>query len=113
MEKRKNYLDFVPVLNAQNSWDEKDGIVTVHMVHKGIHHVIAQKLFRSPRVSHIALDTFGSFVWKKIDGVRTVGDIADEMKAHFGDQAEPVYNRLVHYMKILQNNRFVQFQKKR
>ena len=112
MEKRKNYLDFVPVLNPQTSWDEKDGIVTVHMVHKGIHHVIAQKLFRSPRVSHIALDAFGSFVWKKIDGVRTVGDIADEMKARFGDQAEPVYNRLVQYMKILQNNRFVQFQKK-
>ena len=112
MEKRKNYLDFVPVLNPQNSWDEKDGIVTVHMVQKGIHHVIAQNLFRAPRVSHIALDAFGSFVWKKIDGVRTVGDIADEMKARFGDQAEPVYNRLVQYMKILQNNRFVQFQKK-
>ncbi|WP_101698555.1 PqqD family protein [Clostridium minihomine] len=110
--KRENYLDFVPVINPRNTWDEKKSIVTIHMVNRGFAHTIAQKLFRSPRVSHIALDQYGSFLWKKIDGVRTVGDLANEMKAQFGDKAEPLYDRLIHYMKILHNNRFILYQGK-
>ncbi|MFT3985410.1 MAG: PqqD family protein [Lachnospiraceae bacterium] len=112
MKKSKNYLDFVPVLNPRNTWEEKKEIVTVHMVHRGLHHTLAQKLFRAPRVSHIALDAFGSFLWTKIDGVRSVGDLAYELKEKFGDEAEPLYDRLIQYMKILQNNHFIMFTKK-
>lgn len=109
VEKKKNYPDFVPVLNTQDSWDEKDGTVTIHMVYKGIYHVVAQKLSHSSPVNHIVLNTFSSFAWGKVDGARTVGDIADGMKAYFDDRAEPVYNRLARYMRILQNNRSAQF----
>jgi len=112
MKKSKNYLDFVPTLNSSNTWDEKEEIVTVHMVHRGLHHMLAQKLFRAPRVSHITLDAFGSFLWKRIDGVRSVGDLAEELKARFGEEAEPLYDRLVQYMKILQNNHFILFAQK-
>jgi hypothetical protein len=114
MRKRKseNYLDYVPVANPLNTWDEKDGIVTIHMVHRGFYHKLAQKFFHSPRVSHIKLDSYGSFLWKKIDGVRSVGDLANEMKAEFGEQAEPLYDRLVQYMKILRNNRFILYRGK-
>ena len=31
------------------------------------------------------------------------------MKAQFGAQAEPLYDRLVKYMQILRNNRFILF----
>lgn len=109
MKKSRNFLSLVPVINPRNTWDEKKGVVTVHMVHRGFHHILAQKLFRAPKVSHIKLDAFGSFLWMKMDGVRSVGVLAEELKAKFGDEAEPLYDRLIHYMKVLQNNHFILF----
>ena len=106
-KKRENYLDFVPVVDPRNTWDEKDGKVTINMVHRGFYNKIAQKVFHTPRVSHIDLDEYGSFLWLQIDGTRTVGDMARAMKKQFGDKAEPVYDRLVKYMQILRNNQFI------
>lgn len=112
-KKQKNYLDFVPLTNPQNTWSEDEqGIVTVHMVHRGVYAGIAQKFFHTPRVSHIKLDEYGSFLWKKIDGVKTVGELALQMKEQFGQQAEPLYDRLVKYMQILYNNKFILYKGK-
>jgi hypothetical protein len=49
----------------------------------------------------------GNFIWPLIDGKRTVGDIALLVKAEFGDKAEPLYNRLVVYMRNLEMYHFV------
>lgn len=105
--KSKNYLDFVPVIDPRNTWDEKDGKVTIHMVHRGVYATIAQKVFSKPRVSHIDLDEYGSFLWLQFDGEKTVGELADAMKEKFGAEAEPLYDRLIHYMQILRNNDFI------
>ena len=106
---QENYLDYVPVISPKNSWDVKDGTVTIHMVHRGFYAWIAQKVFRRPRVSHIDLDAMGSFIFQRIDGQRTVGDIALLVKAEFGQKAEPLYDRLVKYMQILRNNGFIRY----
>ena len=112
-KKNNNYLDFIPIINPQNDWSEdEEGIVTIHMVHRGFYAAIAQKFFHTPRVSHIKLDEYGSFLWKELDGRRTVGQLAQRMKEQFGDKAEPLYERLVHYMQILHNNKFILFQGK-
>ena len=79
------------------------------MVNRGFYNKLAQTFFHTPRISHIQLDTYGSFLWKQIDGHRTVGQLAEEMKARFGAEAEPLYDRLVQYMQILRNNRFILF----
>ena len=112
-KKQKNYLDFVPIINPRNDWSQDDqGVVTIHMIHRGFYAAIAQKFFHTPRVSHIKLDEYGSFLWKEIDGTRSVGDLALQMKERFGDGAEPLYDRLVKYMQILRNNQFILFQGK-
>ena len=109
-KKKENYLDFIPVVNGQNTWDRgEDGVVTIHMVNRGFYNTLAQKLFHTPRVSHIKLDEYGSFLWMRIDGVKTVGQLALELKAAYGEKAEPLYDRLVKYMQILRNNRFILF----
>ena len=109
-KKKENYLDFIPLANPQYDWDSgEDEIVTVHMIHRGFYASIAQKFFHTPRVSHIRLDEYGSFLWRQMDGKRTVGQLADLMKAQFGEQAEPLYERLVKYMQILHNNHFIYF----
>ena len=109
-KKKENYLDFIPVVNGQNTWDRgEDGVVTIHMVNRGFYNTLAQKLFHTPRVSHIKLDEYGSFLWMRIDGVKTVGQLALELKEAYGERAEPLYERLVKYMQILHNNRFILF----
>ena len=109
-KKKENYLDFIPVVNGQNTWDRgEDGVVTIHMVNRGFYNTLAQKLFHTPRVSHIKLDEYGSFLWMRIDGVKTVGQLALELKEAYGEKAEPLYDRLVKYMQIPRNNRFILF----
>lgn len=111
---KKNFLDYIPVCNPAFTWDaDKKGIVTVHMVNKGFYNRLAQKLFKKPRVSHIKLDEYGSYVWQQMDGIRTVFEISKLVEAHFGKEAEPVLNRLVTFFRILYQNKFIGYVKKK
>ena len=89
----ENYLDFVPVPNPRNTWSEEDGIVTIHMVHRGFYDRLAQKLFHPPPVSHIKLDEYGSVLWLRIDGEKSVGALAEALREEYGEAAEPLYLR--------------------
>ena len=110
--KDQNYLEKVPVRNPEFAWKEDDqGMVTVDMVHKGIFDRLAQKLWVTPKVSHVKLDRFGSFVWKQMDGSRNIIDIGVLVREEFADQAEPLYERLAEFVKMLRDNRFVTFGK--
>lgn len=112
-KKNNNYLDFIPIMNPKNSWSQDEqGVVTIHMVHRGFYAAIAQKFFHTPRVSHIKLDEYGSFLWLRIDGEKSVGALAEALREEYGQAAEPLYDRLVHYMQILHNNHFVLFRGK-
>ncbi len=107
---KENYLDYIPAISPKNTWDVNDnGIVIIHMVHRGFYAAIAQKFFNRPRVSHITLEKMGSFIYPRIDGKRTVYDISVLVKEEFGDEAEPLYDRLTKYMQILRNNGFIYF----
>ena len=106
-KKQENYLDYVPVILETNTWSVEDGKVTIHMEHRGFYAWIAQKFFHRPRISHIALDKHGSYIFQQINGERTVGELAELMHARFGAEAEPLYDRLVKYMQILYNNKFI------
>ena len=111
-KKDHNYLEKVPLRNPEFSWKEDgQGIVTVDMVHKGIFDKLAQKLWVTPKVSHVKLDRFGSFVWKQMDGNRNIIDIGVLVREEFADQAEPLYERLAEFVKMLRDNRFVTFGK--
>ena len=111
-KQQTNYLDYIPVISDKNTWSQENGKVTVHMVHRGFYASIAQKFFHRPRVSHIDLDEMGSFIFPRLDGQRSVEDIAQLVKAEFGEKAEPLYDRLVKYLQILHNNGFIRFKGK-
>ena len=109
-KKGNNYLHYIPAISGKNTWDAaEDGLVTIHMVHRGFYAWVAQRFFHRPRVSHIALDAMGSFIFRHIDGQRTVGQLAELVREEFGQEAEPLYDRLVQYMRILQNNGFIYY----
>lgn len=104
----RNYLDTVLEHNPELKWKErKDGIVVIDMVNKGFFHTIAQKFFRRPKVSHIALDKYGTSVWKALDGKRTVFDVTNEMKSQYPDEKDLMLNRVVTFTHTLQVNHFV------
>ena len=98
MKKDNNLLDYVPRIPEKLNWTEDDE----HRVT-----VDVEKCFGRPAVSHIALEQFGSFIWKQIDGVHTIYDIALLVKEEFGEDAEPLYDRLLAYFRTLQGHGFV------
>lgn len=106
-KKEKNYLTYIPVLNNEHDWRVEDEIVTVDFVNKGFYNKIAQKVFKSSKVSHIELDEFGSYVWQQVDGEKDILQIADLVKDKFGAKVEPLYERICKYFGVLENENFV------
>ena len=47
-----------------------------------------------------------------IDGVRSIYDIGQLVKEHFGDKAEPLYERLCYFIKLLHKNQFIVYMNK-
>ncbi|BBF42183.1 hypothetical protein lbkm_0865 [Lachnospiraceae bacterium KM106-2] len=107
---KKNFLDYVPVKNELylDHINEK-GLVVVRVPKTGFFDVLAQKLAKTPKVSYITLDEYGSFIWQFIDGEMSIHDISIQVKEHYGDQAEPLYDRLVKFFQILKEHKFVSF----
>lgn len=110
MAKKGNFLDWVPVANPAFQWEEReDGTVVIHVAHRGVFDRIAQTVAHTPPVSHIALDGYGSYLWRLMDGTATVGQLAEQMLERFGPEVEPLYNRLVSYLNTLWNGRLIRF----
>ena len=107
----ENYLENIPV-RADIRWntDEKE-IVTLEIDNKGIFNKIAQKLLKKPPVTYIHLDELGSFVWPVIDGEKNIVEIGKMVEEKFGDEAQPLYERLAKYFQILESYRFIHFKK--
>lgn len=111
-KKVKNYLDFIPIKNENiKSLEDNLGIVTLEVSRNGLFDKMAQKICKVPQKSYIKLDRHGSFVWKCIDNNKSVYELSKDIKTHFGDDAEPLIERLIEFITILESNRFVKFKK--
>ncbi len=105
-----NFLEFIPVRNSAIGWTVDDGgKVTLEIENKGLFNRIAQKFFRKPKISYVHLDETGSFVWPLIDGNTNLLTIGEKVREHFGNNAEPLYERLSKYFKILESYGFIKF----
>ncbi len=105
-----NYLTRCPVHPDWIAWSaDENGIVTLDIENKGVMNRIAQKLLKKPKVSHIHLDEIGSFVWPLIDGEKTIMDMGQPLEAHFGEKAQPTYERLAKFFQILESYGFVEW----
>ena len=106
--KNENYLEKIPVHPQSIKWtSDEDGIVTLDIENKGFFKYLTQVLIKKPRVSHIHLDELGSFIWTCIDGERDLVKIGEALKEKFGDKAEPVYERLTKYFRMLESYKFI------
>jgi hypothetical protein len=55
------------------------------------------------------LDEVGTYVWDQIDGKSNVEKIGNKMKEHFGDNVEPVYDRLNLFLYTMRREDLIRF----
>lgn len=109
--KNENYLERVPKKNPNFRFTKNDeGLVTIEIDNRGFFNRAFQLLIKKPRVSYIHLDEFGSFVVENIDGNKNIIQIGEQVKEHFGDKAEPLYERLSQFIGILSSHGFCIFE---
>ncbi len=103
-----NYLDMVPVYHENCKFEiSEQKEVTIFVENKGIFNKIAQMFFKRPRVSQIHLDAMGNFIWPLIDGQKSIYELAELVKQEFGENAEPLYQRIAQYFKTLESYGFI------
>jgi len=109
-EEMHNFLDFIPKKSSKvKSQEREEGLIRLIVPRDSLMDRIVRKLFFTPEAFKIDLDELGSFVWKQIDGQKTIYEIGQQLKEEFKEEAEPLYERLVQFMNILKNNEFIEF----
>ena len=66
-------------------------------------------LRREKKYIRIPLEGRGSFLWRRIDGQRTVGDMVAGFVDAFPEDADQAAERVCHYLYNLEDNRFIRF----
>lgn len=97
----ENALDIVYRRNVPAAEAET---VILYLEHRGVYDRLAQRVFGRPAVSRISLDELGSFIWRHIDGERSVYEIGQCVEAEYRERAQPLYTRLLRFLYIMEQN---------
>jgi hypothetical protein len=101
-----NVLEMIPSHNSV--FEEENGRITVLLPRKQngfVARFFPQRLLISNFKLH--LDDYGTYVWKQINGCKTVFEIAHELKQQFGAEIEPVYERLGLFINLLAQRQLI------
>lgn len=110
MSNKGNYLDYIPKKSTKIQWRELDnGLIQIIKQRDSLLDKAVRNLFFTPDKFVIDLDEIGSFIWKHIDGKNSIYEISLLVKEEFKEKAEPLYERLIEYMNVLKNNRFIDY----
>jgi hypothetical protein len=98
-----------PVRAAE--WREVDGRVVLERPQPRRSWLRAplERLSRVLTAPRINLDDRGSFVWKRLDGSRTMAELAGELRDRFGESVEPAEERLGELVRQLRRERLVAY----
>ncbi len=108
LQKDENYLALIPVRNPNLEFTTDDkGIVTIVVPNVGFFNKVAQKFFAAPKESRIHLDAYSSYTWLGINGKRNIEELGSYMKRKYKGKAEPLYPRLIKFIQILKDNRYI------
>lgn len=106
----ENYLDKIPAQREKLNWSKNgNGEIIIEIENKGFINKAFQLILKKPKFSYIHLDETGSFIWPLIDGQRNIYQIGKLVKEHFGDKAEPLYERLAQYFCALEAYKFIEW----
>lgn len=104
-----NYLDLVPRRLVEYE-SAPDGCIAVRMprYRDCLFGRILQPLLRGDRrFIRVPLEDRGSWIWQRVDGRNTVGEIAREFRASFPEETEEVETRVCQYVAAMVGHGFL------
>lgn len=105
-----SFLDMVPIKNPTIYWEMTPaGYVRVLVEERGFISKCKKIFTGTPVRSQVVLDKFGSFIWVKMDGKRTVEEIGTLLYQQFGEETEPLEERLEDHFMALRRHRFIAY----
>ena len=101
-----NVLEMIPAHNSL--FEDDNGRITVLLPRKQ-NRFVARFFPQRLRIRYfkLHLDDYGTYVWKQINGCKTVFEIAHELEQQFGAEIEPVYERLGLFINLLAQRRLI------
>jgi len=104
-----NLLDLIPVQKVK--WENNEKKLVVLFKPKFINKLFVKHILprmKSPNYK-INLDEFGTAVWHNCDGKNTVAEIAERLKKDFGEEIEPVYERLGAFIQTMERSKLIYY----
>ncbi|RLE28634.1 PqqD family protein [Candidatus Acetothermia bacterium] len=105
-KRKKNLLNYVPYIPAGVEY--RDGIL-YSTISRGPFSKLYLRLARIEDRKKTYLDDVGRFVIERIDGRKSVREIAEELKEEFGERVDPVYQTLAIFLKQLSTRGLIRF----
>ncbi|AFH49861.1 Hypothetical protein IALB_2156 [Ignavibacterium album JCM 16511] len=104
-----NYLELTPIRNYNHIEEEKNkvSVLVPRFTNKFLVKYLVPRL-KSPDIK-VKLDKFGSAAWLKADGNKNVQLICDELLSEFGEEINPVVERVTKFYTQLYQYQFISF----
>lgn len=111
-KKDNNLLEFIPYKNLSyiDEKEEENNNITIIIKRNSKIDKFFFKIFRKAHKElYVHLDEIGSFMWRNIDGKKTVLNLCENLMKEYNIEQNEAINRTVHFTKILKNNKFIKF----
>lgn len=105
-------MDLIPVINEEYSWQLRENdTVIVNVIRKGLYNSFAVKYLNRSETNEIELDSYGSYVWQKIDGKKKIKDIIVEIINDLGEERELAEKRAALFFEMLRMHRLIRLER--
>ena len=84
--------------NIQYEIDENKIVTIIENQDHIIQRIFRKLRFKIPMNKRITFDEYSSEVFNQIDGNKTVKEIGEKLKEKYGDNVEPLYERLLVFL---------------
>lgn len=84
--------------------DEKSIVTIIKRQEHWVQRFFRKLRFKIPEITYIKLDAYSSFIFLNIDGNRTVKEIGEIMDEKYGEEAKPLYERLLLFLNHIEVN---------
>lgn len=106
-----NFLEYIPC-KRHKTWEvNKNGNINLIFYHDKLVEKFMRWLVKKPYKSDIELDELGSTVWNLVNGKNNVFDIGKKLTDEYGDKCQPVYDRLIMYLRYLNRRGWIYFER--